>query len=936
MTALWAQLHKGVIRTDILLLAVAIVGAFLYVVLTPEEHPDTAASYALGEREARRVAAAFLAESGYAVDGYEAEVRLSRDQDLLHALQASLGRRATRRLLQEEGGRVPAYTWEVAYDVPDDDEDALPSYEVRITSEGVVWDFESGWPRRSDSDRRSLDPGRRADRNAFRTVMTRGPAAPGDEAATPSEAFPIPSDSLLSTSFVFNATDSLWQGDPALLAPFNGNVIASVLTRYQEGSGGALGVTLEPAYAVALARHHLGRTLWDAAAFRTDSVWLAPERADRLAHVQLVRSDLLHGQQVRAVAVVSAGGALVELDVEIETDADEVTIGAEAGTEGIAVRSEQDGGTDATLRVVAEVAQAVLYVVIGLVFIVVFFKRLAARLIDGRAVFLDLGVIALLTALSVGLIKDLNFGEIDSVWVQVLVRLLVVSVAGGFVGLFALMLSGAADSVARSLWSKKLHASSLVRLGSFRNVFVGAALLRGVGLACVLLGLLAGFLFVFRGAALRFENTLFLDDLTWQPMAFQASMSGLIGYLVLTMGLLGVATFVARYRPKAWVVVGAVVVAMAVLQGALIELDPVVYTWGLSALWGLVLGMAFWRYDFLTCFTGFFVAHLIWGVAEGWLVEGSPAVLDVWLAGLFVVGLVVVGVRGVASGETRRAAAEYVPSYITELKQRERLRSELEIAREVQESFLPRTMPNVPGLDIAAMCLAAYEIGGDYYDFIDLGSGKLAVVVGDVSGKGTQAAFYMTLVKGMVQTLSREGLSAADVMRRLNGLFCENVTRGTFISMIYGVFDIEARTFTFARAGHNPVILKRSPSQEPDMVQPAGLAIGLVNGATFDNTIEERTLNLRIGDVLVFYTDGFSEAMNRAKDQYGDDRLARKVGDLGQRSANEILHGIAEDVHHFVEAAGRHDDMTMVVVKLDRSAAYTSDGSDRARAVAKA
>ncbi len=224
-------------------------------------------------------------------------------------------------------------------------------------------------------------------------------------------------------------------------------------------------------------------------------------------------------------------------------------------------------------------------------------------------------------------------------------------------------------------------------------------------------------------------------------------------------------------------------------------------------------------------------------------------------------------------------------------------------------------------------------MGGDYYDFVEVEPGKLAVVVGDVSGKGTQAAFYMTLTKGILQTLSREGLSPAEVMRRLNMLFYANAPRGTFISMIYGVFDVEARSFTFARAGHNPVILKRSPSQEPDLVQPTGMAIGLVDGPTFDNTIEERTLELRIGDVLVFYTDGFSEAMNLARDEYGDGRLARKVSDLGNRSATELLDAVAEDVHHFVGAADRHDDMTMVVVKLDRS---TSDSEDRQRVEAEA
>ncbi|MFB3133249.1 MAG: PP2C family protein-serine/threonine phosphatase, partial [Rhodothermales bacterium] len=558
-------------------------------------------------------------------------------------------------------------------------------------------------------------------------------------------------------------------------------------------------------------------------------------------------------------------------------------------------------------------------------------------LIDGKAAFLDTAIFGLCMAVMIGFTKGMNIGsDSNSIWIQVLLTLLVAVFSGAAVGLFVLIVSGATDSLTRAVWSKKLRSASLVRLGAFRNVFVGRALLRGTSLAFVLLGLVAGFLFLFSGAVLYFQESEFLDELTWQPMAWRAAVSSLHAYLVLALVLLGVGTFVYRFRKQAGFVVGAVVVTMALLQGAPVEFEPVIYDWLISALWGAALGLAYWHFDFLTCFTGFALADLIWSLNEGWLVEGSPAGLDVWLVGLFVIGLVVLGVFGVASGETRRAASEYVPTYITELKHQERLKSELDVARQVQESFLPRRMPNVAGLDIAAMCLAAYEVGGDYYDFVEVGPGKLAVVVGDVSGKGTQAAFYMTLTKGILQTLSREGLSPAEVMRRLNMLFYANAPRGTFISMIYGVFDVEARTFTFARAGHNPVILKRSPSQEPDLVQPTGMAIGLVAGPTFDDTIEERTLDLRIGDVLVFYTDGFSEAMNAAKDQYGDDRLARKVGDVGNRSATEILHAVAEDVHHFVGAADRHDDMTMVVVKLDRSTAHIPAVSDRQRVVAEA
>jgi len=118
-------------------------------------------------------------------------------------------------------------------------------------------------------------------------------------------------------------------------------------------------------------------------------------------------------------------------------------------------------------------------------------------------------------------------------------------------------------------------------------------------------------------------------------------------------------------------------------------------------------------------------------------------------------------------------------------------------------------------------------------------------------------------------------------------------------------------------------------------MQPAGLAIGLTAGPVFDDSIEEVTLDLRHGDVLVFYTDGFSEAMNRARELYGDDRLAHKVSDVGQRSANEILRAVSEDVHHFVEAQGRHDDMTMVVVKQVRRVQPTAAPSEQTKVAAE-
>jgi len=276
----------------------------------------------------------------------------------------------------------------------------------------------------------------------------------------------------------------------------------------------------------------------------------------------------------------------------------------------------------------------------------------------------------------------------------------------------------------------------------------------------------------------------------------------------------------------------------------------------------------------------------------------------------------VVGFFGILSARSGGDIKQFLPEYITELAGQERVKRELEIAHQVQGRFLPRQMPRVDGLDIAGMCLPATEVGGDYFDFIKIDRNRLAVVVGDVSGKGIEASFYMTLVKGVIQTLSTSIESPAEVMRRTNDVFRRNAPPGTFITLIYGVVDVESNTFIFSRAGHNPAILKRHESEEAEPLQPPGMAIGFTDGKVFDETIEEISIQLSPGDALVFYTDGFSEAMNSDRELYGDERLVEKLAHVGARGSGAILRALTEDVHHFIEAAGRSDDMTMVVIKM--------------------
>ena len=780
---------------------------------------------------------------------------------------------------------MPAFYWRVTYRGADDADqddgdrngrdhryDRDDRYEVKVTAEGTVWSFEN--------EERG-NPGRPpyVDRAALRSAIAAMQAGTTEPQA---DVGGLP-DSALVERLVFQL------GEAADSSVDAGARAAAERFLPEEP------ILLNAAAAEALAFYHLAQTSLPAAHFRADSAWTRSEsRQGRNAYVRLVTSEPIHGQHAQADVEVTSTGALQEMEVEFNPHENE----------------------DPPIHLAGQIATGVTVAVLILILLVAFFRRLARRLIDVKAALIDAGVLGVLFIGFLALSKDIQMGGEDiPFWAQVAFWVFGFGIAGGGVALFTFLVSAATDSLTRAVLPSKLRSASLVRQASLRNTFVGLALVRGVALALVLLGFTVVLLLALPGAGVH-EGALVLNQTFW-PVGYTAVLMGCFIYFTTVLMLLGVGTFFYRLQKRAWVLVVAVAVGVSLIQGSVVQLRPMEYNWVASALVGGVLGLAFWRYDFLTCFVGLFLAELVWGLNEGWLVESSPVGLDLILATLFVASVAVLGFVGVASGRSGLEVKEYVPSYIEEMAQQERMEHELKLAQQVQMSFLPRKMPRVKGLDVAAMCLPALEVGGDYYDFVEVAPGKLAVAVGDVSGKGIQAAFYMTLAKGFVQTLSRDGGAPADVLRRLNTLFCENVPRGTFISMIYGVVDVEARTFTFARAGHNPVILKRSPSRQPEIFQPAGMAIGLAPGPRFNNTIEEATIDLLPGDALVFYTDGFSEAMNRVKEQYGDDRLAQKVGDIGRRPASGILQLVSEDVHHFVQEAGRHDDMTMVVIKLD-------------------
>ena len=260
-----------------------------------------------------------------------------------------------------------------------------------------------------------------------------------------------------------------------------------------------------------------------------------------------------------------------------------------------------------------------------------------------------------------------------------------------------------------------------------------------------------------------------------------------------------------------------------------------------------------------------------------------------------------------------------VEGLLAQAAEKKRLEEELRIAREMQMSLLPRDAATIPGLTVAPFSRPAREVGGDYYDMVRLGERRLAVLVADVSGKGTSAAFYMAELKGLVLSLSPIYESPRRLLMEVNRILSASLDEQSFITMTYAVIDLDARTITYARAGHTPFIyLKPGEPAGARMLVPDGLVLGLQGlEGHFDTLIEERSQPIGSGDLAVLFTDGITEAMNEEADMFGEERLSRLLQEHAALGPTALLDRVLQDVEAFVGTADQHDDMTMVLVRVD-------------------
>ncbi|MGH7197409.1 MAG: PP2C family protein-serine/threonine phosphatase, partial [Candidatus Omnitrophota bacterium] len=242
--------------------------------------------------------------------------------------------------------------------------------------------------------------------------------------------------------------------------------------------------------------------------------------------------------------------------------------------------------------------------------------------------------------------------------------------------------------------------------------------------------------------------------------------------------------------------------------------------------------------------------------------------------------------------------------------QKRRLEGELAIARQIQHSFFPRRIPELPGFDLYGANVPSSEVGGDYYDFIPIVENQVGIAIADVSGKGIPAALIMAAFRASLKAEIRNNYAIRTIMAKVNSLMHESIEAGNYVTAFYGVLDSAKKIFTYCNGGHNPPLVLRAGGS-PEYLSKGGVALGIFA----DSTYKEKPIPLQGGDILVFYTDGVTEARNEKDEEFGLARLERLVEENRGLPAREIYRAIEGEVTRF-QNYRRQDDFTLIVLKV--------------------
>ena len=247
----------------------------------------------------------------------------------------------------------------------------------------------------------------------------------------------------------------------------------------------------------------------------------------------------------------------------------------------------------------------------------------------------------------------------------------------------------------------------------------------------------------------------------------------------------------------------------------------------------------------------------------------------------------------------------------------ERYQEELKIAQRVQKALLPLHLDHPDSFDICAYSNTADEVGGDYYDTYQVDENHFVLIMGDVSGKGTSAAFHMAQMKGVFQSLIQLGLRPAEFMEKANSALSKCLERNHFITASIFEIDVVHQTFCHARAGHIPTLWYKASERTAEFISMEGLGLGIVRNLTYKNHVHEKTFDYQPGDILVLLTDGILEGRNDTGEQFGYERIKKIVEEHPQKSPIDLQQVLIDSLHLFVGGDGMiDDDYSLLVVKF--------------------
>ena len=875
--------------SDLLLTGLGLAGAILLLLVFPQNHIYEAFDTSFSKQSAEIRSKEILKDLGYQTRNEEVFTRYQHEADLLDSLQNRLGRRRAVSLFKSEGFEsFPVTYWRtalnrgIARDNSNDGDGNMnlidADLELYANEAPIVELTERGqWMGLYNPE--LVQPSKPIRTGLLLDLFS------GDNPGLQQKLEALKSKNLTSSDSSYKA-----------LINFDFKHALDESGRLNASTPMDSTIYLGPEHAVRIAEAYMANTIWSGQDMALDTVKYHASSDGHPAHAEVRFSKYQEqfDQQVTLRASVTPGGALLHLQPSYP----------------LASGSSSD---------IWPIVRFLLIFLLGFISIVLFYTRIRSRAIDTKATLISalIGCLLLPALLILQIFKVLPYA-----WEHLddssgfLVAIFLLAVISSLTLIMFFILIGVGDSITRQNWPEKLQNFDQLRQGNLFNKAFGVVAMRSLLIALTLGGLTMGFLLLLPHTHLVTEDTLFYSYTVKFPPLYSIISSLFSTLLVGITIFLVIGSKLYSLIKKHWLPVAGITLLSGILGIFPIELAGEVENTAAHAALGFVSSLIFIRYDALSLLGGLFLFSMLMWVPLSFP-EGSP---DAAIAPVNISIFILAGLYGLAAwvwGTDTRELPSYVPEYIKELAMEERIKQELDIAREVQQSFLPKVTPQLSDLDIAALCEPAYETGGDYYDVIKLDENRIAVTIGDVSGKGIQAAFYMTLVKGILHSLCHEVPNPSELLGKVNRLFYKNAPRGTFISLIYGIIDVRQRTFTFARAGHNP-ILHWSPNNSLHEHQPCGMGLGLDEGELFDQYIEECTIELKKDDVFVLYTDGVVEALNPMREPYGMERLGSLVTNYATYSAREQLQFLNKDVSRFIGRASQHDDLTLLVIKMNQ------------------